>query len=585
MKMVMKYLSEYKKHAVLAPFFKLMEALMDLCVPLVVAKIIDVGIVNHDTGYMIRCVLLLVLLAVLGILFSVMAQYFAAKVSVEVGTNLRQDMFDHIQSMSYTQMDTLGTSTLMTRLTSDINQVQTGINMALRLLLRSPFIVLGSLILSFTIDVKSALVFAVAIPFLAIVIYAIMWISIPLFRKAQAKLDAVTGKTRENLTGVRVIRAFGKEAEEVKDFDMKNDDLTNINLHVGRLSALLNPATYAMVNIATIILIYVGALQVNSGIIQQGDVVALYNYMALMIIELVKLASLIITLNKAIACANRVSQVLEVPSGMVFSKAGVQDTLEHGTLAFRHVSMEYQGSGEEALTDIDFAVKQGQTVGIIGGTGSGKSTLLNLIPRFYDVSQGEVMVDGVDVRKYSEHQLTDRIGIVPQKAVLFKGTIRDNMKWGNENASDKEIQEAIVKAQAAEVVNGKKGGLDYPLEQMGRNLSGGQKQRLTIARALVKKPEILILDDSASALDFSTDAKLRQALRTLSGTTTTLIVSQRVSSIMQADLIIVMNNGAMAGKGTHEQLMHDCPVYQEIYYSQIPEKRNENNTVSKEALA
>ena len=584
MKMVMKYLSEHKKHAILAPLFKLLEALMDLCVPLVVAKIINVGIANHDTGYMIRCVLLIVLLAVLGILFSVVAQYFAAKVSTEVGTNLRQDMFDHIQAMSYTQMDTLGTSTLMTRLTSDINQVQTGINMGLRLLLRSPFIVLGSLILAFTINVKAALVFAVAIPLLAVVIYAIMWISIPLIRKAQAKLDTVTGKTRENLTGVRVIRAFGKEAEEVQDFDAKNEDLTNINLHVGRLSALLNPATYAMVNIATIVLIYVGALQVNAGAILQGDVVALYNYMAQMIIELVKLASLIITLNKSIACANRVSQVLEVPTGMTFPEEDVQPA-EHGTIAFQHVSMEYQDAGEEALSDIDFTVQQGQTVGVIGGTGSGKSTLMNLIPRFYDVSQGKVLVDGVDVRKYSEHQLTDRIGIVPQKAVLFKGTIRDNMKWGNENATDTEIQEAIVKAQAAEVVAGKKGGLDYPLEQMGRNLSGGQKQRLTIARALVKKPEILILDDSASALDFATDAKLRQALRTLSGTTTTLIVSQRVSSIMQADLIIVLNDGAMAGKGTHEQLMQDCPVYQEIYYSQFPEKRKESDTAFKEMLA
>lgn len=585
MKMLMKYLDEHRKHAILAPLFKLLEALMDLCVPLVVAKIINIGIANHDTGYMIRCVLLLVLLAVLGIGFSITAQYFAAKVSTEVGTNLRQDMFDHIQSMSYSQMDKLGTSTLMTRLTSDINQVQTGINMALRLLLRSPFIVLGALILSFTINVKGALVFAVAIPFLAVVIFAIMWISIPLFRKAQAKLDAVTGKTRENLTGVRVIRAFGKEAEEVRDFEQKNEELTDINLHVGRLSALLNPATYAMVNIATIVLIYVGALQVNAGAMQQGDVVALYNYMAQMIIELVKLASLIITLNKSIACANRVEQVMEVPAGMTFPKEEMTEQSEHGTITFKHVSMEYEGSGEEALTDINLEVKQGQTVGIIGGTGSGKSTLMNLIPRFYDASQGEVMVDGVNVRQYAEHQLTDKIGIVPQKAVLFKGTIRDNMKWGNENATDEEIQQAIVMAQAEEVVSSKKGGLDYPLEQMGRNLSGGQKQRLTIARALVKKPEILILDDSASALDFATDAKLRKALRTLSGTTTTLIVSQRVSSIMQADQILVLNDGAAAGQGTHEQLMENCEVYREIYYSQFPEKRKENSTSEKEVLA
>ena len=586
MKMLMKYMAEHKKHAILAPLFKLLEAAMDLCVPLVVARIINVGIAAHDTGYIVRYVILLIVLAALGLAFSITAQYFAAKVSTEVGTDLRQDMFDHIEGMSYSQIDKLGTSTLVTRLTSDINQVQTGVNMALRLLLRSPFIVFGSLVLAFTINVQAALVFAAAIPLLAVVISAIMWISIPLFRKAQAKLDAVTGKTRENLTGVRVIRAFGKEANEVKDFDTKNQELTSINLHVGRISALLNPATYAMVNIATIILIYIGAVQVNMGSIQQGDVVALYNYMAQMIIELVKLASLIITLNKSIACANRVSQIMAIPEGMTFPQEKVENTAEHGTVSFRHVSMVYEDAGEESLSDISFDIKQGQTTGIIGGTGSGKSTLMNLIPRFYDASQGEVLVDGVNVKEYAEHQLTERIGIVPQKAVLFKGTIRENMKWGNEDASDEEIHQALKMAQAEEVVSQKKGGLDYPLEQMGRNLSGGQKQRLTIARALVKRPEILILDDSASALDFATDAKLRRALRTLSGTTTTLIVSQRVSSIMQADQILVLNDGVLAGRGTHEELMKNCEVYQEIYYSQYPEKRKEKNSTSgKEVLA
>lgn len=583
MKELMKYLKGHEKETILAPLFKLLEALMDLLVPLVVANIINVGIANHDTASIMHNVILLIVLAVLGLAFSITAQYFAAKVSAEVGTDLRQDMFDHIEHMSYTQLDHLGSSTLITRLTSDINQVQSGLNMSLRLLLRSPFIVFGSLIMAFTINVKAALVFAVAIPILSIVVFGIMLVSIPLFKKVQTKLDAVTDLTRENLTGVRVIRAFGKEREEVKDFEQKNEDLTKINIYVGKLSALLNPVTYALINIATIVLIYVGAVQVNLGAIQQGDVVALYNYMAQMIIELIKLASLIITINKSIACANRVSQILTMPEGMTYPSQSAGSQQEKGTIVFDHVSLTYQDAGEETLSDISFTITKGQTVGIIGGTGSGKSSVMNLIPRFYDASKGSVQVDGLDVKDYDAHALNERIGIVPQKAVLFKGTIRDNLKWGNENADDAELWQALTLAQAKEVVEGKEGGLDFALEQNGRNLSGGQKQRLTIARAIVKRPEILILDDSASALDFATDAALRRSLRTLSKDTTTLIVSQRVSSIMQADLILVLNDGCLAGQGTHEQLMKNCEVYQEIYYSQFPEKKT--GTSGKEVLA
>ena len=583
MKELMKYLKGHEKETILAPLFKLLEALMDLLVPLVVANIINVGIANHDTSSIMHNVILLIVLAVLGLAFSITAQYFAAKVSAEVGTDLRQDMFDHIEHMSYTQLDHLGSSTLITRLTSDINQVQSGLNMSLRLLLRSPFIVFGSLIMAFTINVKAALVFAVAIPILSIVVFGIMLVSIPLFKKVQTKLDAVTDLTRENLTGVRVIRAFGKEREEVKDFEQKNEDLTKINIYVGKLSALLNPVTYALINIATIVLIYVGAVQVNLGAIQQGDVVALYNYMAQMIIELIKLASLIITINKSIACANRVSQILTMPEGMTYPSQSAGSQQEKGTIVFDHVSLTYQDAGEETLSDISFTITKGQTVGIIGGTGSGKSSVMNLIPRFYDASKGSVQVDGLDVKDYDAHALNERIGIVPQKAVLFKGTIRDNLKWGNENADDAELWQALTLAQAKEVVEGKEGGLDFALEQNGRNLSGGQKQRLTIARAIVKRPEILILDDSASALDFATDAALRRSLRTLSKDTTTLIVSQRVSSIMQADLILVLNDGCLAGQGTHEQLMKNCEVYQEIYYSQFPEKKT--GTSGKEVLA
>lgn len=610
-------LADYKKETILAPLFKLLEAFLDLLVPLVVAQIIDVGIANGDKGYIGSRVGLMVLLAAAGLAASFTAQYFAAKASVGCATKLRQSVFDHILSLSYTEQDTLGAGTLITRLTSDVNQTQTGINMSLRLLLRSPFIVFGSVVMAFLIDVKAAMVFCVAVPLLAVVVYGIMIVSIPLYRKVQGKLDAVTTATRENLTGVRVIRAFSKEADEVRSFDRKNEDLTRTNEFVGRLSALLNPVTYVMINIATIFLIRTGALRVNLGHLQQGDVVALYNYMAQMIIELIKLASLIITINKSIACADRVSALLDVKSGMDYPAAGAAGSSAEGNVSalgdnsgtsssahgdsaassdrssrkrqsssesaaaipavsFRNVSMKYSGAGAESLTDISFDAEPGQTIGIIGGTGSGKSSLVNLIPRFYDVSAGSVLVDGKDVREYPEGELIRKIGVVPQKAVLFAGSIRDNLRWGNENASDSDIWEAITTAQAKEVVEGKEGQLDFVLEQGGRNLSGGQRQRLTIARALVKKPEILILDDSASALDFATDAALRKAIRGMEGKTTTFIVSQRASSIMQADRILVLNDGTLAGSGTHEELMESCEVYREIFYSQFPEKRPEN---------
>lgn len=585
MKKLAVFLKGYEKETILAPLFKMLEAFFDLLVPLVVADIIDVGIAGASRNYVVSRVLILVLLAAAGLASSITAQYFAAKSSVGFATKLRQAMFDHIQSLSCAELDTLGTNTLITRMTSDINQVQSGLNMALRLLLRSPFIVFGSMIMAFTIDVKCALVFAVAIPVLSVVVYGIMLVSIPLFKKVQMQLDKVTGLTRENLTGVRVIRAFCREEDEVRNFDVQNETLTKMNETVGRISALMNPATYVLINIVTIVLIRCGALQVSLGVLQQGDVVALYNYMAQMIVELIKLASLIVTINKAIACAGRVEKVLEVQPGMTFpetdgtaenSPAAGQhpaDPDQRGAVRFEHVTFTYSGAGAPALSDIDFDVKPGQTVGIIGGTGSGKTSLVSLIPRFYDVSAGCVSVDGRNVKDYPAGVLAERIGMVPQKAVLFKGSIRDNLRWGNEHASDEELRQAVRTAQAEEVVEGKTGGLDFELEQNGRNLSGGQRQRLTIARALAKQPEILILDDSASALDFATDAALRAAIRHMEGSTTVFIVSQRTSSIRQADLILVLDDGVLAEKGTHAELMKNCGVYQEIYYSQFPEER------------
>ena len=573
------YLKGYERESVLAPLFKMLEAFFDLLVPVVVARIINVGITGTDRGYIARWFGVLLLLAAVGFASSVTAQFFAARASVGFAAKLRQALFDHVQSLSCTELDTLGTNTLITRMTSDINQVQNGYNMALRLLLRSPFIVFGSMIMAFMIDVKSALVFVVAIPVLSLVVFGIMLASIPLFARAQASLDGLLGKTRENLTGVRVIRAFCKEEAEVSEFDGRNAALTRMNLLVGRLSALMNPATYVLINIATIVLLRTGAVQVDGGAIRQGDVVALYNYMAQMIIELVKLASLIITINKALACADRVGEVLAVEPGMTYpaateaSAAGAADAAP--AVRFEHVTLRYSGAGAPSLTDLSFDVPRGQTVGIIGGTGSGKSSVVNLIPRFYDATEGSVQVAGRDVRTYPEGALIRRIGIVPQKAVLFEGTIAENLRWGNENATDEQLWRALDIAQAREVAEGKEGGLSFRIEQNGRNLSGGQRQRLTIARALVREPEILIMDDSASALDFATDLKLRRAIAALPGAMTVFIVSQRSASIRGADQILVLDDGKLAGRGTHEELLDGCSVYREIYYSQFPEERKD----------
>lgn len=569
------YLKNYKKESILAPFFKFLEVIFDLIVPLVIAQIIDVGIANHDKGYIIQRFFILILMAALGLASSVTAQFFAAKASVGFAARLRQAVYDHIQALSFTELDTLGTDTLITRLTADINQVQNGLNMGLRLLLRSPFIVLGAMVMAFTINVKCALVFVVAIPILFLVVFVIMFLSIPLFKKVQGKLDAVTGLTRENLTGVRVIRAFCREQEAVSEFDIRNQELTKLNLFVGRLSALLNPATYVLINIATVILIQKAGIEVNIGGMQQGQVVALYNYMAQMIVELIKLASLIITLNKATACANRVADILKVTPSMSYPDeptTSVSD-ISDCAVSFEDVSFTYSGAGAPSLSHISFSAKKGQTIGIIGGTGSGKTTLVNLISRFYDADHGNVLINGKNADTYSRSELRSKIGIVPQKAALFKGSIRDNLKWGNESATDSELWQALASAQGKEVVEGKSGQLDFMLEQNGKNLSGGQKQRLTIARALVKKPEILILDDSASALDFATDAALRRSLNQLDWNVTTFLVSQRSASIRQADLILVLDNGVLAGKGTHEELLASCSTYQEIFFSQFPEER------------
>lgn len=592
------YLKNYKKESILAPFFKFLEVVFDLIVPIVIAQIIDVGIANHDNRYIVQRFSILILMAALGLASTITAQFFAAKASVGFATELRQAVYDHVQHLSYTELDTLGTDTLITRLTDDVNQIQNGLNMGLRLLLRSPFIVLGSMVMAFTIDFKCALVFAVAIPFLFLVVFVIMFLSIPLFKKVQGKLDTVTGLTRENLTGVRVIRAFCREKEAVAEFDTRNQELTKLNLFVGKLSALLNPVTYVLINIATVILIQKAGVEVNLGGMQQGQVVALYNYMAQMIVELIKLASLIITLNKSAACAGRVADILKVKSTMDYPAAttvscsdsaqtpkdliaATADTsLSENAIVFNDVTFEYSKAGAPSLSHISFSVKKGQTVGIIGGTGSGKTTLVNLISRFYDASKGTVLLDGQNIENYTRSDLRSRIGVVPQKAALFKGSIRDNLKWGREDASDEDLWQALTTAQGKEVVEGKPGQLDFMLEQNGKNLSGGQKQRLTIARALVKKPEILILDDSASALDFATDAALRKSLNRLDWKVTTFLVSQRSSSIQQADLILVLDNGTLAGKGTHTELLRTCDTYREIYFSQFPEERARYSSVS-----
>ena len=572
---LMKYLKDYKKESILAPLFKLLEAFFELLVPLVMANIIDKGIADSDMGYIGKMGACLLALALVGLLSSVTAQFFAAKAAVGFSTKLRQALFDHIQGLNFTNIDKVGTSTMITRMTSDINQVQSGVNMVLRLFLRSPIIVFGAMIMAFTIDVKSALIFVVAIPLLAIVVFGIMVWTMPLYKKVQAELDRVLGVTRENLTGVRVIRAFHKEEEEAGKFQRYTKALADSQVFVGKISAVMNPVTYVIVNGAIIALIYVGAIQVNVGNLTQGEVIAIINYMSQILVELVKLANLIITITKALACADRVAGVFEIKNEESLPDAyRVSEKRKDAPfLKFDHVSLTYAGAGAETLHDMSFVVNRGETVGIIGGTGSGKSSLVNLIPGFYPVTEGAIRLDGTDLKAMPEDELRNRIGMVPQKAVLFKGTIRSNLQWGKPDATEEEMWQAIDVAQAREVVEGKDGKLDARVAQNGKNLSGGQRQRLTIARALVRKPEILILDDSASALDYATDAKLRAALRELEGNTTTFIVSQRASTIRHADKIIVLDDGEMAGIGTHDELMKDCEVYKEIYYSQYPEER------------
>lgn len=584
MKKLLKYLKGYIKESIIAPLFKLLEACFELFVPIVIKNIVDIGIGRADKAYVIRMSLLLVLLAVVGLICSVTAQYFAAKAAVGFAAGLRHALFKHIGRLSYTEYDRLGTSSLITRMTSDVNQVQSGVNLALRLFLRSPFIVAGAMIMAFTVDATAAITFAIAIPVLSLIVYAIMLLSIPLYKKVQKKLDKLLNTTRENLTGVRVIRAFRLEEKERNEFNQYNEELTATSKFAGKISALMNPLTYVIINLAIIWLIQIGALRVSAGLLTQGAVLALYNYMSQILVELIKFANLIITITKGFASGNRISAVFEMkPSiedaGSALSEEKItdgeidiranSDNKSEYAVSFRHVSLRYKDAGSEALTDISFNVRRREIVGIIGGTGSGKSSLINLIPRFYDATGGEVLVDGINVRDYPIRALRDRIGIVPQKAVLFSGSIRDNMRIGKKDATDDEIMEAIKLAQAADIVAEKKEGLDFFIEQAGKNLSGGQRQRLTIARALVKKPDILILDDSASALDFATDAALRKALREIPNKPTTFIVSQRSSSIRHADKIIVLDDGEIAGIGSHDELLAGCRVYKEIYDSQF----------------
>ena len=572
MKKLWKYMRDYRREGILAPLFKLLEASLELLVPLVMAQIIDTGISNGDRGFILsRCGILAVLAAV-GLVCSITAQYFAAKASVGFAAKLRSTLFKHIQSLSYSKLDTQGTGTLIARITGDINQVQSGMNLALRLLLRSPFVVFGAMIMAFTIDVKAALVFVVTIPLLSIVVFGIMLWSIPMYKKVQARLDKVLGITRENLSGVRVIRAFCKEDEERREFGECNAALTKLQLIVGRVSAAMNPATYIMINLGIAVLIYVGALRVDSGILTQGQVVALYNYMSQILVELVKLASLIITITKALACAGRVSAALDVESDMHGADTMPKEIDTDEEVRFENVEFGYATGGEPALSGISFSVKKGETMGIIGGTGSGKSSLVSLIPRFYDATGGHVYIKGNEVKDYPLGALREMVGMVPQKAVLFKGTIRENLRWGNADATGEEMERALSDAQALEIVKAKPEGLESPVAQNGKNLSGGQRQRLTIARALIKKPEILILDDSASALDYATDLALRRSLAALSYKPTVFIVSQRASSILHADKIAVLDEGKMVGLGTHDELMQTCPVYREIYYSQYEQE-------------
>ena len=574
-KSLLQYLKDYKKESVLGPLFKLLEASFELFVPLVMSAIIDTGIANRDTGYILRMCGVLVALGVIGLACSITAQYFAARAAVGFATKLRHALFSHVQSLSYSEMDVLGTSTLITRMTSDINQVQNGVNLTLRLLLRSPFVVFGAMVMAFTIDVRAALIFAVVIPVLCVVVFGIMLISMPLYKKVQRVLDRVLGTTRENLTGVRVIRAFNREKEETLRFDGENEALAHMQMSVGRISALMNPVTYVIVNAGLLAILWQGGAAVNTGSLSQGQVVALVNYMSQILVELIKMANLIITITKALACAGRIESVLQEKTSLA-EAPGAGERMSDGHpagVSFEHVSLTYKNAGAESLTDISFRAAPGQTIGVIGGTGSGKTSLVNLIPRFYDATAGCVSIDSQDVRTLSLKELRQAVGVVPQKARLFSGTIRSNLLWGNENASEEELWEAISAAQAREFVEKKEGGLDAPVAQGGQNFSGGQKQRLTIARALVRKPRVLILDDSASALDFATDAALRKSIREMADAPTVFIVSQRASSIRYADQIIVLEDGRVAGIGRHEELLAGCPVYREIYESQF-EKKN-----------
>ena len=583
MKKLLIYLKAYRKEACLAPIFKMLEAVFELFVPLVIKGIIDYGIAAEDRAYCLRMGLLLLLLAVIGLAMATTAQWFSAKAAAGFAAKIKQVLMEHIQKLSYTELDTIGTSTLITRMTSDVNQVQTGTNLVLRLFMRSPFIVFGSMIMAFTIDFKAAMIFVITIPLLSVVVFGIMLSSIPLYKKVQSQLDRVLGITRENLTGVRVIRAFNKEEEEISHFKAENEQFTRLQTFVGKISALMNPLTFVIVNSAILVLVWTGAWRVEGGILTQGAVVALVNYMSQILVELIKLADLIINITKAVACGNRIQKVLEVePSMENGSKECVEEkNTQENAVDFNHVSLTYAGAGAPSLTDIDLHVKTGQTIGIIGGTGSGKTSVVNLIPRFYDATQGNVLVFGKSVKEQDMESLRSQIAVVPQKAVLFAGTIRENMKWGKEDATDEEIMEALTIAQAAEVVQKKEGGLDAFVEQGGKNLSGGQRQRLTIARALVRKPRILILDDSASALDFATDAALRKAIREMKNAPTVFIVSQRTSSIRFADQILVLDDGKSVGVGTHDELLTTCSVYKEIYDSQY--KKTDSKKSGKEA--
>lgn len=577
------YLKEYKKESITAPLFKMLEACFELFVPLVMAAIVDTGIRNQDSAYIWKMGAVLVLLGIIGLTCSLTAQYFAAKASVNFGKSVRRDLFAHINSFSYTELDELGTSTLITRMTNDINQMQSGVNMFLRLFLRSPFIVVGAMIMAFTVDVRAALVFVVAIPLLSVVVFGIMFYSIPLYRKVQKALDGVLLRTRENLAGSRVIRAFDRQEDEMTDYAGESEQLKQIQLFVGRVSAVMNPVTYIIVNAAIIAIIWISGVQVDIGRLSQGEVIALVNYMSQILVELVKLANLIILLTKAFACSKRVGEVFEIQPSVLEHPSGVDLKRSKNKVVFKNVSFTYKGAKEPALRDISFTAKTGQVIGVIGGTGCGKSTLVNLIPRFYDASAGEVFVDEVNVKKYSFHQLRSRIGVVPQKAVLFNGTIADNLRWGKEDATREEMERAVAIAQGTDVLAAKKNGLEEMVLQGGRNFSGGQRQRLTIARALVGEPEILILDDSASALDFATDARLRKAIREETKGMTVFLVSQRASTIKQADQIIVLEDGVMAGIGTHEKLMKTCAVYREIVESQTDEAAKDADSSKAEA--